>query len=210
MASLERIERALTGKDAGAPRLARDQSGRYRLGAGSVRSSSRPGLKTTPTGPPLQVTLLNEADVVTQAPKVRRTSRWLLVAGVLALGLGGLAVRAVRSGLSVAASGRSDAGSSSAKSVEKESVEKIVLPPAQAEPPAAPSAMPSASAVAVEVAAGTLKATTRARPRAVAVRLAAAAPASAAPPVAAVSAPTTAKKPKAAEAWDPNSFGPRR
>jgi eukaryotic-like serine/threonine-protein kinase len=208
--SLERIERSLTGKELGSARMAKDPAGRYRLGPSEPRSSSKPGLKSTPTGPPLQVTLVDARGVQVARPaRARVLGRWLILAGVA--GVCVLVVIRWRGGPAFAPRASLTGLDGDTHAAQQ--------PPAAA--PAAAEAMPAPSSAPPEPehaavaakpteaesapAASTNKPSPRLRSHAARVP----APTSAVvpPPSAATS---TAPKPNFAQAWDSTSFGPRR
>jgi eukaryotic-like serine/threonine-protein kinase len=219
LASLERIERALTGKGLGVAGLAKDPTGRYRLAASSVRSGSKPGLKATPTGPPLHVTLLDDRADSSAKPKPgKQLSRWLLlVALTSAGGLGVLAYRAARSTEprpSAAVGSPIRAPLAQPQRTEPPRTEPREAPEVlQVSPVAAPSVGPGPAALAPAAALAPVSkpGSARGRPHLAPARSPSPSVASAPPPSLAVvsASPAAPKKPKPSEAWDSTSFGPR-
>jgi serine/threonine protein kinase len=207
--SLERIERALTGKELGSASLARDPTGRYRVGPSSPRSSSKPGLKSTPTGPPLQVTLIDQrGGQVVRPASARVLGRWLMLAGVA--GVCTLVVIRWKGGPALAPHAGVTRLDEDAHGAQQPAA---AVPTATEAMRASPGTAPSEHEPAVVTGKPTEggsepPAATNKQPgrvRAHTVRSTAPNNAVVPPPSAAAAA-----KPNFAQAWDPASFGPRR
>jgi eukaryotic-like serine/threonine-protein kinase len=197
--SRERIERGLTGKEFGAPRLAKDPTGRYVLGP-NPRSTSKAGLSGSQSG------AVASSEALTERPPGSSRSRTLAL--VFAVAAVACAVAAVL------ATNRVPLTASTAIPVAQDAPSRSRAPAAAAKPDpmAAPQPIDTESEPAARGAsAPSVKAPAPAKapprhPYAGPTRPVATAPAASAP---APSASARSKKASLADAWDTSSFGPR-